>query len=288
MGTAPISRRKQMRSVAPGLLDAFASLLDDGEVEVRAAAFQSCVAVAKLLPKHFAASEGVMASTCGGADNRVEFKVRLAAAGALARLLGALAPVNGAPQTAQDTIFRTVDARLFSDEHVEVALCDARCAGGRRATPQRRSCKSCSIIIVRGEPRERQLAGPKSSVECPTRTGAGERQKGLRGTVSPGFGGTLPRPHRGGAEECGGDTSAIAGPPEDPSNEDGPRLFDGDWLMSNVGSKLKSGYGDLEKYLHRVTVVQAFEQLSHEQLRRSTLRSSWNFFARLLGTRWRT
>ena len=36
--------------------------------------------------------------------------------------------------------------------------------------------------------------------------------------------------------------------------------------MSNVGSKLKSGYGDLEKYLHRVTVVQAFEQLSHDQL----------------------
>ena len=37
-------------------------------------------------------------------------------------------------------------------------------------------------------------------------------------------------------------------------------------MMSNVGSKLKSGYGDLEKYLHRVTVVQAFEQLSHDQL----------------------
>jgi len=68
---AYLSAQADAESVAPGLLDAFASLLDDGEVEVRAAAFQSCVAVAKLLPKHFAASEGVMASTCGGADNRV-------------------------------------------------------------------------------------------------------------------------------------------------------------------------------------------------------------------------
>jgi serine/threonine-protein phosphatase 2A regulatory subunit A len=262
---AYLSAQADAESVAPGLLDAFASLLDDGEVEVRAAAFQSCVAVAKLLPKHFAASEGVMASTCGGADNRVEFKVRLAAAGALARLLGALAPVNGAPQTAQDTIFRTVDARLFSDEHVEVALATlgaladvvphlneeaaARVASLCAANPVSDNWR-VRRALLNALPALAQARGKKAFEEQLVQ-GLVERFRDRTAEVRKSAVSILAR---------------LRDLPEDSTNEDGPRLFDGDWLMSNVGSKLKSGYGDLEKYLHRVTVVQAFEQLSHDQL----------------------
>jgi len=254
---AYLSAQADAESVAPGLLDAFASLLDDGEVEVRAAAFQSCVAVAKLLPKHFAASEGVMASTCGGADNRVEFKVRLAAAGALARLLGALAPVNGAPQTAQDTIFRTVDARLFSDEHVEVALATLSALADvvpfLNEEAAERVASLCAANPVSDNWRVRRALLNALPALAQARCKKAFEEQLVQGLVE--------RFRDRTAEVRKAAVTILAklrDLPEDPSdgNEmcsvvDGPRLFDGDWLMSNVGSKLESGYGDLEKYLHR-------------------------------------
>jgi serine/threonine-protein phosphatase 2A regulatory subunit A len=275
---AYLSVQADRETVAPGLLDAFAALLDDGEVEVRASAFKSCVAVAELLPAPFAASESVMSSACGGADSQVEFKVRLAAAGCLARLLGALAPKHGAPQAAQDLVFNTVDARLFSDDHVEVALATLGALAAvvpflneEAATRVAALCETTHThdnwrvrrALLNALPALAQLRG-KQAFEDQLVSGLVDRFRDRIAEV------------RLSAVEILGKLRDL---PEDPAQPEGPRLFDGAWLLEHVGTKLKGTYGDLDKYLHRVTVVQAFEQLSHEHLASEHVETLVSFLA---------
>lgn len=244
--------------LANGLLGMFAELFDDPEVEVRAAAFRSAVGVATVWPDSFAAHENALAAVRGGAD-APELKVRLAAATALARLLGIFGDDGGSKSAAQASVFGTVEAKLFADEHVDVVLATLR---ELKAVVPALSDDPAGRVAALAEAtvhdnwRVRSALHELLPAVAVARGRDAFEQQLLEGLV---------RAFQDRIAEVRSAAVRVLADLRD-LEENGSPLFGGDWLMEKVGKRLSELYMTMSYYLYRVTIVQAFERLAHPQL----------------------
>jgi len=264
LAAAPLARDGGRDELAAGLLGMFAALFDDPEVEVRAAAFGSTVAVAAVWPAAVAKHAELLDAACRGAD-APELKVRLAAASTLTKLLGVVAPAAcpgaeaRALADAQARVFEVVEARLFSDEHVDVVLATLRELEGVVPALEPAPCGRVAALAESSTHENWRvrsaLLGALPALAVARGRDAFETQL-LEGFV---------RAFQDRISQVRTTAVAVLGRLRD-LEADGAPFFESSWLMDKVGKRLSELYLTMSYYLYRITIVQAFERLAHSSL----------------------